>query len=177
MYNMPAKFTTDIQQLAPEWHSDQYDYDQVRHAVMRAPQHRVQSKVTATSKIRGSRCKPCTRGCQYWGRSLRKDPSERYELVSLVQESLCDDAQHGLQVLHEHFQGSSVRTEDPEQAQLFMIPVYLGRYYNWFWQQWSTPGSPWEIVEDCEPRHRAGSPECWWEKWMWAKGVSFQSPW
>ncbi len=48
VYNMPAKFTTDIQQLAPEWHSDQYDYDQVRHAVMRAPQHRVQSKVTAT---------------------------------------------------------------------------------------------------------------------------------
>ena len=82
------------------------------------------------------------------------------------------DTQHGLQVLHEHFQGSKVRTEDPEQAQLFMIPVYLGRYYNWFWQQWSTPGNPWEIVEDCEPRHRAGSPECWWEKWMWAKGVS-----
>jgi len=77
----------------------------------------------------------------------------------------------GLQVLHEHFKGSDVRTEDPEAAQLFMIPVYLGRYYNWFWQQWSTPGNPWEIVDDCEPRHRAGSPECWWEKWMWAKGV------
>ena len=45
-----------------------------------------------------------------------------------------------LQVLHEHFQSSPARTEDPEQAQLFMIPVYLGRYYNWFWQQWSTPG-------------------------------------
>jgi hypothetical protein len=74
-------------------------------------------------------------------------------------------------VLHEHFLGRNLRTEDPEQAQLFMIPVYLGRYYNWFWQQWSTPGNPWEIVQECEPRHRAGSPECWWEKWMWAKGV------
>lgn len=77
-----------------------------------------------------------------------------------------------LQVLHEHFRGSAARTEDLAEAQLFMVPVYLGRYYNWFWQQWSTPGNPWEIVEDCEPRHRAGSPECWWEKWMWAKGVS-----
>ena len=47
-----------------------------------------------------------------------------------------------LQVLHEHFESSPARTEDPEQAQLFMIPVYLGRYYNWFWQQWSTPGKP-----------------------------------
>ena len=47
-----------------------------------------------------------------------------------------------LEVLHEHFQSSPARTEDPEQAQLFMIPVYLGRYYNWFWQQWSTPGMP-----------------------------------
>ena len=97
-----------------------------------------------------------------------------------------------------------------------MIPVYLGRYYNWFWQQWSTPGkpliptpskthqclgrypaehlsscmgacqevagaaheagwaagSPWEIVKDCAPGHAPGSAECWWEKWMWAKGVS-----
>ena len=74
-------------------------------------------------------------------------------------------------MLHEHFLGRNLRTEDPEQAQLFMIPVYLGRYYNWFWQQWSTLGNPWEIVQECEPRHRAGSPECWWEKWMWAKGV------
>ena len=30
IYDMPAKFTADIQQLSPEWHSDQYDYDQVR---------------------------------------------------------------------------------------------------------------------------------------------------
>ena len=29
VYDMPAKFTTDITQLSPEWHSDQYDYDQV----------------------------------------------------------------------------------------------------------------------------------------------------
>ena len=92
--------------------------------------------------------------------------------ICTIWSCLCENKQHGSQVLHEHFQGSPVRTEDPEKAQLFMIPVYLGRYYNWFWQRWSTPGNPWEIVGDCEPRHRVGSPECWWEKWMWAKGVS-----
>ncbi|CAL8466705.1 g6241 [Coccomyxa elongata] len=101
VYDMPAKFTSDIKKLSMEWHPEQYDYDQV---------------------------------------------------------------------LHEHFLNSPARTEDAEQAQLFFIPVYLGRYYNWYWQQWSTPGNPWEIVTDCEPRHRAGSPECWWEKWMWGKG-------
>ena len=31
VYDMPAKFTTDIAKLSPEWHSEQYDYDQVRH--------------------------------------------------------------------------------------------------------------------------------------------------
>ena len=31
VYDMPAKFTTDIARLSPEWHSEQYDYDQVRH--------------------------------------------------------------------------------------------------------------------------------------------------
>ena len=90
----------------------------------------------------------------------------------LLAQTICSSEQHGAQVLHEHFQGSGARTEDPDQAQLFMIPVYLGRYYNWYWQQWSAPGNAWEIVDSCEPRHRAGSPECWWEKWMWAKGVS-----
>ena len=30
VYDMPAKFTADIRKLSPEWHSDQYDYDQVR---------------------------------------------------------------------------------------------------------------------------------------------------
>ena len=29
VYDMPAKFTTHITQLSPEWHSEQYDYDQV----------------------------------------------------------------------------------------------------------------------------------------------------
>lgn len=29
VYDMPTKFTADIAQLQPEWHSDQYDYDQV----------------------------------------------------------------------------------------------------------------------------------------------------
>ena len=34
VYDMPAKFTADITQLSPEWHSDQYDYDQVIATVM-----------------------------------------------------------------------------------------------------------------------------------------------
>ena len=31
VYDMPRKFTADIADLSPEWHSNQYDYDQVRH--------------------------------------------------------------------------------------------------------------------------------------------------
>ena len=27
-------------------------------------------------------------------------------------------------------------------------------------------------MKDCAPGHAPGSAECWWEKWMWAKGVS-----
>ena len=30
VYDMPRKFTTDVAELSPEWHSKQYDYDQVR---------------------------------------------------------------------------------------------------------------------------------------------------
>jgi hypothetical protein len=81
-----------------------------------------------------------------------------------------------MQVLHKHFKQSVARTLDADKAQLFFIPVYLGRYYNWYWQQWSTPGKPWEIIQDCEPRHKPGSPECWWEKWMWGKGVGTPDP-
>ncbi len=29
VYDMPAKFTSDIQKLSVEWHPEQYDYDQV----------------------------------------------------------------------------------------------------------------------------------------------------
>ena len=78
----------------------------------------------------------------------------------------------GVQILHKHLLSSPLRTLNPQQAQLFFIPVYLGRHFNWFWQQWSTPGDPWEILKDCEPRFRAPSAECWYEKWAWAKGVS-----
>lgn len=34
VYDMPSKFTADIAQLSPEWHPDQYDYDQVTATVM-----------------------------------------------------------------------------------------------------------------------------------------------
>ena len=77
-----------------------------------------------------------------------------------------------MQILHRHLLSSPLRTLNPQQAQLFFIPAYLGRHFNWFWQQWSTPGDPWEILKDCEPRFRAPSAECWYEKWAWAKGVS-----
>ena len=76
-----------------------------------------------------------------------------------------------MQVLHKHFLQSELRTTDAEHAQLFFIPVYLGHHFNWFWQQWSTPGHPWEVVRDCEPRNPAGSAECWMEKWRWAQEV------
>ena len=36
VYDMPARFTTDITQLSPEWHSDQYDYDQVSFSLWKA---------------------------------------------------------------------------------------------------------------------------------------------
>ncbi len=75
----------------------------------------------------------------------------------------------GLQVLHKHFLGSPARTEDPSQAQLFFIPVYLGRHFNWFWQQWSAPGNAWDVHEECLPTHTP--PECFWDKWDRAKEV------
>ncbi|CAL8466706.1 g6242 [Coccomyxa elongata] len=71
------------------------------------------------------------------------------------------------QVLHRHFSNSVLRTDDPEKAQLFFIPVYLGRHYNWFWQQWSTPGKAWDVHKDCLPHHTP--PECFWDKWDRAK--------
>ena len=75
-----------------------------------------------------------------------------------------------VQVLHKHFLESSVRAHEPEQAQLFFIPVYLGRHYNWYWQQWSTPGNAWDVHADCLPQHTPA--ECFWEKWSGAKAVS-----
>ena len=69
--------------------------------------------------------------------------------------TLCKRPNNGslVQVLHRHFSKSAVRTEDPEKAQLFFIPVYLGRHYNWFWQQWSAPGKAWDVSRDCQPHH------------------------
>lgn len=75
-----------------------------------------------------------------------------------------------MQVLHQHIMSSDVHTDYPEKAQLFFIPVYLGRHYNWFWQQWSTPGKPWDVHQDCLPHHTP--PECFWDKWDRAKQAS-----
>lgn len=74
-----------------------------------------------------------------------------------------------MQLLHQHLLQSKVRTEDPDQAQLFFIPVYLGRHFNWFWQQWSAPGNAWDVHEECLPTHTP--PECFWDKWDRAKEV------
>ena len=68
-----------------------------------------------------------------------------------------------------------MRTDDPEKAQLFYIPVYLGRHYNWFWQQWSTPGKAWDVHKDCLPHHTP--PECFWDKWDRAKQVQCIQGW
>ena len=74
-----------------------------------------------------------------------------------------------MQLLHQHLLQSKVRTEDPDQAQLFFIPVYLGRHYNWFWQQWSARDNAWAVHKDCLPTHTP--PECFWDKWDRAKQV------
>lgn len=74
-----------------------------------------------------------------------------------------------MQVVHQHLLNSEIRTRDPARAQLFFVPAYLGRYFNAYWQQWSTPGDAWDITKDCRPEHTDG--ECWWEKWTSAKEV------
>ena len=72
-----------------------------------------------------------------------------------------------MQVLHQHFLQSESRARIADEAALFFIPVYLGRHYNWFWQQWSTPGDAWDVHADCLPEHTP--PECFWDKWTKAK--------
>lgn len=74
-----------------------------------------------------------------------------------------------MQVVHQHLLNSEIRTRDPARAQLFFVPAYLGRYFNAYWQQWSTPGDAWDITKDCRPEHT--DDECWWEKWTSAKQV------
>lgn len=74
-----------------------------------------------------------------------------------------------MQLLHKHLMESRVRTKDPAEAKLFFIPVYLGRHFNWFWQQWSAPDNAWDVHEDCLPSHTP--PECFWDKWDRAKQV------
>lgn len=94
-----------------------------------------------------------------------------------MKEGLCESARESLvltgacfaKVLHQHFLKSPLRTDDADKAQLFFIPVYLGRHYNWFWQQWSTPGKAWDVAKDCQPHHTPS--ECFWEKWTGAKEV------
>ena len=72
-------------------------------------------------------------------------------------------------MVHQHLLNSEIRTRDPARAQLFFVPAYLGRYFNAYWQQWSTPGDAWDITKDCRPEHT--DDECWWEKWTSAKLV------
>ncbi len=72
-----------------------------------------------------------------------------------------------MQVLHQHFLQSDARTHDAAHAQLFFIPMYLGRHYNWHWQQWSAPGNAWDMRGACLPGQAAT--ECFWDKWTHAK--------
>ena len=76
-----------------------------------------------------------------------------------------------MQLLHKHLMESRVRTKDPASKALSssFIPVYLGRHFNWFWQQWSAPDNAWDVHEDCLPSHTP--PECFWDKWDRAKQV------
>lgn len=141
VYDLPSQFNEDLTDLPVQWHPEQYDYDQVRFTLA------LLSQIAAPAYI--LTCPyPCTSAL-----TLCKRPNNG----SLVQ------------VLHRHFSKSAVRTEDPEKAQLFFIPVYLGRHYNWFWQQWSAPGKAWDVSRDCQPHHTPS--ECFWEKWTGAKEV------
>lgn len=76
------------------------------------------------------------------------------------------------QVLHKHLLGSPVSTRDPAQASIFFIPVYLGRLFNFQWQQFSDPSNAWLINRDC---HGLSAWDCWAEKWEHAVNVSAHS--
>jgi len=78
-----------------------------------------------------------------------------------------------MQVLHRHLLQSKVRTQDPTQAQLFSIPVYLGRHFNWFWQRYSAPDDVWDLQKECHTSHTPI--ECFWDKWNRAKEVDTSS--
>ena len=74
-----------------------------------------------------------------------------------------------MQVLHKHLKKSSVNTKDGEQAKVFYIPVYLGRYFNAAWQKYSDPSDAWFINKEC---HGLDLVDCWAEKWIVAENVS-----
>lgn len=74
-----------------------------------------------------------------------------------------------MQVLHKHLLKSQVHTEDGERARMFFIPVYLGRFFNHVWQQFSDPSDTWVINKEC---HGLDAVACWGEKWMVAENVS-----
>lgn len=68
------------------------------------------------------------------------------------------------QHLHRRLMASRVRTRDPTTAKLFLLPVYVGRYYDYYWQKWSPDGQPWAVP----------GPSGGWEKWEWAMGNTSQ---
>ena len=72
-------------------------------------------------------------------------------------------------MLHKHLLSSRVNTRKPEQAKVFFIPVYLGRYFNVQWQRYSDPSDAWLINKDC---HDLSPWDCWAEKWQVATNVS-----
>lgn len=74
-----------------------------------------------------------------------------------------------MQVLHKHLTKSSVNAKDGEQAKVFYIPVYLGRYFNAAWQKYSDPSDAWLINKEC---HGLDLVDCWAEKWIVAENVS-----
>ena len=73
------------------------------------------------------------------------------------------------QVLHKHLTKSPVNTQDGEEAKVFYIPVFLGRYFNAAWQKYSDPSDAWLINKEC---HGLDEVECWAEKWKVAENVS-----
>ena len=143
VYDMPREFTDDLRELPVQWHPEQYDYDQA--------------------------------SCSLWfvGRLRAQDSSLlrlQFRLSSMHDVRSDAHACKPIQVLHKHLLESGVRAHEPEQAQLFFIPAYLGRHYNWYWQQWSTPGDAWDVNAECPPEYSKA--ECFWQAWGGAKTVS-----
>ena len=161
VYDMPSRFNTDILDLPTIWHPEQYDIDQV------PPLRCTLLLVTC------QHCATCQRanGCAHALGDLAAKPPVR-RLLSGVEANHDGELVWVSQVLHKHLTKSPVNTQDGEEAKVFYIPVFLGRYFNAAWQKYSDPSDAWIINKEC---HGLDEVECWAEKWKVAENVRASS--